>query len=311
MAELFCHLGGQRWKWSWHPVALGHPLPPPLSCLHGTLEVMNVTSPHFVPASCVVVVGLTTLLSYMVIWIPWRFLRGPKINSSRVSSWTQRRASRGHLLLFKAWPAAHSLCLCGCVSLLLPQHDLFLLFRVFLLISLVSSPLQIGGPADRPCSAIQLGGGLGGQAKVRQQPVQHIPVRVSVSLSLSCFSLQPKQALLPTLSLSHVFWVVLVPAGGKCGVHLEEVSLTPAPHPRRTPVLPSNLPAAPGHACALASDPPQISLVLFSLFVSLHPPSAHVLGTLGQSEALRWQGQQGRDYCTVVNLHRLTHLSSG
>lgn len=41
---------------------------PTLTHLHGTLEVMNVISPRFVPASCVVVVvGLTTLLSYMVI----------------------------------------------------------------------------------------------------------------------------------------------------------------------------------------------------------------------------------------------------
>lgn len=75
--------------------------------------------------------------------------------------------------------------------------------------------------------------------------------------------------------------------GGNGGAHLEEVSLTPAPHPRCTPVLPSNLPAAPDHAHALAGDTRQISLVLFSLFISLHPASAHVLGTLGQSEALR------------------------
>lgn len=190
----------------------------------------------------------------------------------------------------KPWPSAfiqspdrqaRSLRLCGCVSLLLPQHDLFLLFGVFLLIPFMSSPLQTGGPADRPCSAVRPGGSPGAQAKVRQQPVQHLPGRVSVSLSLSCFPLHSKRALLPTVSLRCVFWVVMVPGGGKCGVHLEEVSLTPAPHPRCTPVLPSNLSAAPGHARALASDPPQISLILFSLFISLHPHSAHVLGTLG------------------------------
>lgn len=196
----------------------------------------------------------------------------------------------------KPWPSAfiqspeqqaRALCLCGCVSLFLPQHDLFLLLGVFLLVSLMSSALQIGSPADRPCSAVRLGGSLGAQAKARQQPVQHIPARVSASLSLSCFPLPPKQALLPTLSLRHVFWVVMVPGGGKGGVHLEEVSLTPAPHPCCTPVLHPNLLTAPGHACALASDPSQISLVLCSLFISLHPPSAHVLGTLGQSQVLR------------------------
>lgn len=133
----------------------------------------------------------------------------------------------------KPWPSAfiqsperqaHALRLCGCVSLFLPQHDLFLLLGVFLLVSLMSSALQIGSPADRPCSAVRLGGSLGAQAKARQQPVQHIPARVSASLSLSCFPLPPKQALLPTLSLRHVFWVVMVPGGGKGGVHLEEVS---------------------------------------------------------------------------------------
>lgn len=94
----------------------------------------------------------------------------------------------------KLWPSAFiqspdrqafSLRLCGCVSLFLPQHDLFLLFGVFLFISFMSSPLQISGPAERPCSAIQLRGSLGGQAKVRWQPVQHIPAHVSASLS--CF----------------------------------------------------------------------------------------------------------------------------
>lgn len=108
----------------------------------------------------------------------------------------------------KLWPSAFvqspdrqafSLCLCGCVSLFLPRHDLFLLFRVFLFISFMSSPLQTGSPAEGPCSAIQLGGSLGGQAKVRRQPLQHIPARVSASRSLSCLLPRSKQALLPTL----------------------------------------------------------------------------------------------------------------
>lgn len=103
----------------------------------------------------------------------------------------------------KPWPSAFiqspdrqafSLRLCGCVSLFLPQHDLFLLFGVFFFISFMSSPLQIGGPAERPCSAVQLGGSLGVQAKVRWQPVQHIPARVSASLS--CFPPRSKQDLL-------------------------------------------------------------------------------------------------------------------
>lgn len=90
----------------------------------------------------------------------------------------------------KLWPSAFIqspdrqaslLRLCGCVSLFLPQHDLFLLFGVFLFISFMSSPLQIGSPAKRPCSASQHRSSLGGQAKVRRQPVQHSPARVSAS----------------------------------------------------------------------------------------------------------------------------------
>lgn len=88
----------------------------------------------------------------------------------------------------KLWPSAFiqspdrhafSLCLCGCVSLFLLQHDLFLLFRVFLFISFMSSPLQIG--SQRPHSAAQRRGSLGGQAKVRRQPLQHSPAHVSAS----------------------------------------------------------------------------------------------------------------------------------
>lgn len=219
----------------------------------------------------------------------------------------------------KPWPSAFiqspdrqasSLRLCGCVSLFLPQHDLFLLFGVFLFISFMSSPLQIGGPAERPCSAVQLGGSLGGQAKVRRQPVQHIPVRVSASLSLSRFSPRSKQALLPTLPRASSSGWRRCLVGGRGSVQLEEVLLIPALHPCCLPTLTSDLPAAPDHAQALVGDPPQTCLVLFSPFIPLHSSSARVLGTLGHLVALRRQGQQGRDACTVVYLYMLAPLST-
>ena len=143
----------------------------------------------------------------------------------------------------------------------------------------MSSPLQTGGPGEGPRSAIRLRGSLGGQAKVRRQPPQHIPARVSASLSLSPFPPRSKHALLPALPLSQLFWVVMLSSGGKwwCssgGIHelLRGVLLTPAPHPRCLPALPSDLPAALDRARALAGDPPQTSLVLLSPFIPLHPP---------------------------------------
>lgn len=183
---------------------------------------MNVTSPH----ACFLCgggrVNLTVVLYGHLnpLMLPQRaknnFEPSEQLNPAQSNPWPSA-------FIQSPDRQAFSLRLCGCVSLFLPQHDLFLLFGVFLLISFMSSPLQIGGPAERPSSAVQLRGSLGVQTKVRRQHVQHIPARVSASLS--CFSLQSKHALLPTLPLSQIFWVAMVSGGGEMVMFIRRSSL--------------------------------------------------------------------------------------
>lgn len=140
---------------------------------------------------------------------------------------------------------------------------------------------------SRPARGQPGGSGEGTTAacSAHPSPCKCLPLLLSPAVKTSLAAHTPPESAL--LGGNGVWWRKWSCSSGGVNELLRGVLLISAPHPRCLPTLPSDLPAAPDHVQALAGDPPQTSLVLFSPFIPLHPSSARVLGTLGHSVALR------------------------